>query len=711
MADASLTPFFAPTGVAVVGASDRPESVGYALLRNLLFGGADSDDRGRGFPGPVYAVNRKGDEILGQPVYPSLAAITGPLDLVLVAIPGRFVPDLIDECADAGAHHVIVISAGFAEVGPEGRALQDAMVARAAARGVRIMGPNCLGVMRPASRLNASFGAGAAPRGRIGLLSQSGALITGIVSYAARECFGLSAAVSLGAKADLDDQDVLDWLADDPETATIALYAESFTRPSAVLAALHRAAAKKPVVAIKGGASAAGARAASSHTGALAGSASAYHAAFAQAGVLYARDIGTFMNWARALATQPPAPGRRIAIVTNAGGPGVLSADAASRCGLTLATLSPDTLGALDAVLPTVWSHNNPVDVIGDATPERYRDALDILGRAPEVDGIVVIMTVQAMTAPLETARAIAAAHEEPSWHKPILASFLGLIGTDVGSFLDARGVPEFNTPEEAVSAMASLAQRGEQIRRQEPPPSATPRLPAPDLERVRDCVLRARAAGQQNLDLALATELLGHAGLRYNRSGTAVDDASAIALATEIGFPVVVKVVSADVLHKSDVGGVVLDVVDADGVAAACAAIRERVGRHVPGALIPGFTIEEQVKGTEIIVGMSRDPDFGPLMMVGMGGVFVEVYKDVAFGLVPMTRADARRMIDEIQAQALLDGARRRPVLDRGELVEVLMRLSALVEAIPDIAELDVNPLVITATGLIAIDARVILA
>jgi len=711
MPDASLTPFFAPTGVAVVGASSRPESVGHALLRNLLFGGAGSSERAAGFQGPVYAVNPKGGEILGHPVQTSLSEIDGPLDLVLIAVPGRFVPGLVDECADQGVRNVIVISAGFAEIGPEGKALQDAMLARAKARGVRIIGPNCLGIMRGIGGLNASFGAGAAPRGHIGLLSQSGALITGLVSYAERERFGLSTAVSLGAKADIDDEEIVEWLADDPETRVITLYAESFTRPRAVLDALTRASRTTPIVAIKGGASDAGAKAASSHTGALTGSNAAYRAAFAQAGVLYAGDIGELMNWSRALASQPVAPGPRIAIVTNAGGPGVLSADAASRHGLTLATLSETTLSALNEVLPSVWSHNNPVDVIGDATPERYRDALNILGRAPEVDGIVVIMTVQAMTAPLETAKAIADAHAEPSWTKPLLASFIGLAGTEVGTYLDERGVPETNLPEEAISAMGALARRGAWLAREEPPAMEIPRHPAPDLDRVRSALDRARSAGQVNLDLGLATEVLGAAGLRYNRSGTAANEDEAVALASDLGFPVVVKVISPDVLHKSDVGGVVLDVVGADGVRAACASIRERVARGVPGATITGFTIEEQVKGTEIIVGVSRDPDFGPLLMVGMGGIFVEVYKDVSFGLVPLTRADAHRMIGEIRAQPLLDGARGRPVLDRAELVEVLMRISSLVEACDDIAELDVNPLVLTRTGLVAIDARVILA
>ncbi len=704
-----LDAFFSPRGVAVVGASARPESVGHALLRNLLYGAVDSDDRAKGFQGAVYAVNRKGGEILGRPVYASLADIEGPLDLVLVAIPGRFVPGLIDECGAKGVRNVIVISAGFAEIGAEGKALQDDMLARARAHGVRLIGPNCLGVLRPAGRLNASFGAGAPRPGGIGLLSQSGALITGIISYAAVERLGLSAAVSLGAKADVEDQDIVDWLAADASTRAIAVYAESFTEPRAAWESLKAAAAVKPVVAIKGGASEAGAKAASSHTGALAGSAAAYAAAFAQAGVLQAPSIRDFMSWSHALANQPPARGDRVAIITNAGGPGVLSADAAAKHRLTLATLSEQTLAALNEVLPSVWSHGNPVDVIGDATPQRYRDALEIIGRAPEVDGVVVIMTVQAMTAPLQTARAIAEAAAADSWDKPITASFIGLVGSEVGGYLDERGIPELNTPEDAVSAMGALAARGRWLREREREVAPLSGLPAPDHSWARETLSEANKLGQTVLDLAHAREVLEAAGVRYNASGTATDEEEAVEVAEEIGYPVAIKLISPDVVHKSDVGGIALGVPDAAAVREACAGIRESVAAHQPGARITGFTIEEMVSGTEIIVGMSRDPAFGPLLMVGMGGIFVEVYKDVSFRLVPLDRREALRMIDEIAAQPLLDGARGRPTLNRAELAEVLLRISDLVEAFPEIAALDLNPLVITDRGLVAIDARVI--
>ncbi|MCB9727029.1 MAG: acetate--CoA ligase family protein [Deltaproteobacteria bacterium] len=710
MSDAHpLDPFFTPRSVAVIGASSRTSSVGYAVFRNLLFGSIAGTRREDGFPGPVHAVNPKGGELLGQPVHRDLASIGAPCDLIVVAIPPAFIPDLIDESARHGVRAAILITAGFSEMGAEGHALQEEVARRARAQGIRLVGPNCLGILRPASGLNASFAAAAPPAGGIGLLSQSGALITGIISLARQEQFGLSAAISLGDKADVADQEMLDFLAADDRTKAIALYVEAARSPRAFFEALRAAAAKKPVVAIKGGATAAGARAATSHTGSLAGSASAYAAAFAQAGVIQAQTVEELISWSRALALQPPAAGDRIAIITNAGGPGVLAADAAFRAGLRLAELSPATHAALDAVLPSVWSRQNPVDIIGDAGPERYAAALDILGAAPEVDGVVLIMTVQAMTDPGATAEAIARAHANPAWTMPIVCSFIGLIGTDLGRYLDERGVPELDTPEPAVRAMAALVARGRFERRTRTAPWDASALPAPDLERAARLVAEAQRAGQRNLDLARARDVLAAAGLRYNESGTAEDGDEAAALAERLGYPVVVKLISPDVLHKSDVGGVVLGVIDSDGVREACDRIRASVARHQPGAVITGFTVEQQVSGTEIIVGTSRDGDFGTLLMVGMGGVFVEVYKDVTFRLAPIVREDAQAMIEGIVAQPLLDGARGRPRLDRGELAEVLMRISDLVTAVPSIEELDVNPLVITERGLVAIDARVI--
>jgi acetyltransferase len=697
----SSTPFFEPKSVAIVGASARESSIGYAVLHHLIHDA---------YEGTIYPVNYKGGEILGRRVYKNVSEIDGDVDLMVVAIPPKYIPGLMAEAGAKGIKAGIIISAGFAELGEEGLALQNTMLEAARAHGIRLIGPNCLGVIRPSSKLNASFAASMPPAGPIGVLSQSGALITGIISYAERESFGLSCAISLGAKADVNDVEVIEWLAKDEQTKAIALYVEAFPEPQACVQALRDASKIKPIVALKGGATSAGAKAASSHTGSLAGSAAAYTAAFAQTGVLQATGIGEFMGWSRALAFQPPAQGNRLAIITNAGGPGVLSADEASRHGIELAELSEETLQALNGVLPRVWSHNNPVDIIGDATPERYRDALKILGSAPEVDGICVIMTVQSMTSPDETARAVTDAHADPSWTKPLTASFLGLVGTETGAVLDSQGIPEFNTPEIAISAMGALMKRGAWLRKEAPEAKHFPEMPAPDFARARTLLAEAKAAGQKNLDLARARDVLACAGLRYNKSGTAKDAAEAVTLAASMGYPVVVKVISPDVIHKSDVGGVVLNVVSADDVRAACGKIRSTIAERQPGARIDGFTVEEQISGTEVIVGMSRDPGFGPLIMVGMGGIFVEVYKDVAFRLVPVSRSDALEMIGEIKAQPLLDGARARPVLDRDELAEVVVRVSKLVQELPEIVELDLNPLVITAErGLVSIDGRVI--
>ncbi len=707
MKENSVDTFLNPASIAVVGASSRPSSVGYAVLRNLI---GTNDANNPGFTGKIYAVNPKGGEILGHPVHRSLADIKDPVEMITVSIPPRFIPDLMTEAGRLGVKAAVVISAGFAEMGEPGLALQEKMCKAAKAAGVRIIGPNCLGILRPHLGLNASFAASSPPKGPIGLLSQSGALITGVISYAQTERFGLSAAVSLGAKADVGDAEMIDALAADDSTSALAIYVEAFKQPRAVYQAMRRC--RKPIVALKGGATAAGAKAASSHTGSLAGSLGAYRAAFSQAGVILANSIGDFLAYARALAYQPPAPGRRLAIITNAGGPGVLSADAAGRHGVELATLAESTITALNQVLPAVWSHNNPIDVIGDATPERYRDALKIIGNADEVDGVVVIMTVQSMTDPVATARAIAEAAADPGWTKPLLSSFLGQIGTEAGSYLDARGIPEFDTPERAVAAMGALMQWGRQLNKTTAVNKPSRDLPRSNLNAVAKLLRTARERDQRNLDLDLARRVLAGAGIRYNKSATAKTAVTAAAVAESIGYPVVIKVVSPDVVHKSDVGGVVLNCGSASDVIEACNGIEQRIQASDASARIIGYTVEEQVSGTELIVGVSRDPGFGPMMMIGMGGIFVEVYKDVSFRLIPLERADAINMLGEIKAQPLLNGARGRPVLDREELAEVACRVAALVSSYPEIVELDINPMVITADhGLVAIDGRVIIS
>jgi acetyltransferase len=460
-----LESFFLPRAVAVIGASADPDKVGYAVLRNALYGSIGGPpERDRGFAGEVYAVNAKGGEILGQKAATKVADLPGGVDLAVIAIPAPLIPAAVEECGQKGIRAVVVITAGFSEVGPEGAALERQMLAAAQAHGVRIVGPNCLGVIAAERRLNVSFAYETPPAGSISLLSQSGAVCTALISYAFEEHIGYRHFVSMGDKCDVEDAEVLEWFADDGKTSCIALYIESLKQPRAFYEAARRATRKKPVVAIKVGRTAAGAKAASSHTGSIAGADAAYEAAFRQAGVQRARTLAGFIDMSRALASQPLPRGRRIAVLTNAGGPGVITADAMHDLGLEVVKLRPATIERLSAISPAAWSHGNPADIIGDAGPDRYREALRILNGADEVDGVVLLMTHQSMTQPIKIAEAVVDVLPELS--KPVTASFIGQGGEEAENYLEQRGIPEFDFPERAAEAMAALCTRGDIVHR-----------------------------------------------------------------------------------------------------------------------------------------------------------------------------------------------------------------------------------------------------
>ncbi|HEY3351782.1 MAG TPA: CoA-binding protein [Polyangia bacterium] len=460
-----LDSFFLPRAVAVVGASADPDKVGFAVLRNALYGSIEGPpERARGFDGEVYAVNAKGGEILGQKAVTRLSDLRAPVDLAVIAIPAPLIPAAVDECGRKGIRAVVVITAGFSEVGEAGAALEREMLAAAARHGVRLVGPNCLGVIAAEKRLNVSFAYETPPAGSISLLSQSGAVCTALISYAFEEHIGYRHFVSMGDKCDVEDAEILDYFASDGKTSCIALYIESLKQPRAFYEAARRATRKKPVVAIKVGRTAAGASAASSHTGSIAGADAAYEAAFRQAGVQRARTLAGFIDMTRALASQPLPRGRRIAVLTNAGGPGVITADTLHDLGLDIVTLRPATVERLSAISPPSWSHGNPADIIGDAGPDRYRDALRILNAADEVDGVVLLMTHQSMTRPLKIAEAVV--DVIPELRKPVTASFIGQGGEEAEDFLERRGVPEFDFPERAAEAMAALCQRADIVHR-----------------------------------------------------------------------------------------------------------------------------------------------------------------------------------------------------------------------------------------------------
>ena len=694
-----LQPFFRPRGVAVIGASRDEGKVGFSVLANLTK---------CGFAGAVYPINPKGGTILGLRCLPDVAAIEGPVDLAVIVVPPAAVAATVEACAARGIRAAVVISAGFKEVGGEGARLERELRARARAAGVRLIGPNCVGILNTSSRLNATFAAGMPPPGGIGFFSQSGALCTAILDWAIGNEVGLSKFISLGNKADLTEVDILDTLAGDPETRVILGYIEGVEEGARFLAAARRATAVKPVIMMKAGGTPGGARAASSHTGTLAGSDRAYDAAFRQAGILRARTMQDLFDLARAFALQPLPRGRRLGILTNAGGPGIIAADATERSGAVLAQLAPGTVARLRAALPPTAAVYNPVDVIGDAREDRYRAGLELLTNDPNVDGVLALSTPQAMTDMAGFAEVVADVAEKAG--KPTLAAFMGeaSLGGALAVFRRRR-IPSYPYPEQAVRAFEAMVERTAWLDRSPAPP----RIIAGDSERVRAALAGARAAGRNTLADAEARGVMEAYGFATPRSVLARDSYEAAQAAEAIGFPVVLKIASPDILHKTDVGGVRAGLRDAGQVALAFGQIVADARRFMPQAQIHGVIVQAMVVGArETILGMSRDPHFGPLLMFGLGGIYVEVLKDVAFRVAPIGPDDARDMIGEIRTAGLLKGARGEPAADMDAIVDGLLRLSQLVTDFPEIQELDINPLMVlpVGQGAVAIDARIAL-
>jgi acetyltransferase len=692
-----LQQFFRPRGIAVVGASREEGKVGFSVLDNLVKSG---------FAGGLYPVNPKTREILGLPCVPEVAAIAGPVDLAVIIVPPPAVAPAVEACAARGIHAAVVISAGFKEVGGEGPQLERDLRARARAAGVRLVGPNCLGILDTASRVNATFAAGMPPRGAIAFFSQSGALCTAILDWAMGNEVGFSKFISLGNKADLTEVEWLEALAEDPETRVILGYIEGVEDGARFLEAARRATAVKPVIMMKSGGTAAGARAASSHTGTLAGTDRAYEAAFRQAGILRARTSQSLFDLARAFATQPLPRGPRLGILTNAGGPGIIAADATERSRATMASLAPETVARLREALPPTAAVYNPVDVIGDAREDRYRAGLDLLAADPNVDGVLALSTPQAMTDMAGFAEVVADVAEKAD--KPVLAAFMGeahLAGAL--KIFRSRGVPSYPFPEQAVRAFEAMADRAAFLARTATPPRAF----AVDAERARAALAAARAAGRATLADAEARGVMEAYGFATPQSVLARDSYEAAQAADAMGYPVVLKIASPDILHKTDVGGVRAGLRDAGQVALAFGQIVANARRFMPQAQIHGVLVQAMVTGArEVILGLSRDPHFGPLLMFGLGGIYVEVLKDVAFRIAPIGPDDAREMIGEIRTAGLLKGARGEPPADVDAIVDGLLRLSQLVTDFPEIHELDINPLMVrpAGQGAVAIDARI---
>ncbi len=699
----TLDKIFKPQRIALVGVSPNPKSVSGRILANLV---------GGGFRGVVYPVSPSVEAVMGIPCFPSVASLPKTPDLGVICAAAAQVPDLVGECGQAGVRGLIIVSAGFRETGPAGLALEQAILAEARRfEGMRILGPNCLGVISPGLPLNASF-AGAMPRaGHVAFVSQSGALCTSVLDWAAEEKLGFSHFISTGNMLDVDFGDLIDYLGEDEATKSILLYIESISDARKFMTAARAFARMKPIVAYKAGRFPESAAAAASHTGALAGEDAVYDAAFQRMGLARVFNIGEIFDVAD-LVGRPKVPkGPRLAVLTNAGGPGVMATDALVAAGGALARLSEATLAALDAALPPQWSHRNPVDVLGDAKSKLVAKAAQIVLQDPGVDALLVIVTPQAMTNPTAVAKEVAA--QAAATPKPVLTAWLGGAAMREGTgLLNEAGIPTYPTPEQAVKAFMTLVSYARNLETLYETPKDIP-VDVP----VNRGVLRGRFAGllagtEGALSESLSKELLAAYGIPVTSPVPAATADEAVRAAAAAGYPVVLKVLSPDITHKTDVGGVALDLGDGAAVRAAFGAMMETVARRAPAARLEGVTVQKMVRagdGLEMILGIKKDPTFGTVVMAGMGGTAAEIYGDRAIGFPPLNERLARRLIDQLRMRPLLYGYRGRPAAAVDKLVEVLVRLSYLAADFPEIAELDVNPLLVTAEGVVALDARVL--
>lgn len=698
----SLSKFFSPRSVAVIGASADPHKLGHAVLDNLVHGGFYGSGR------KVYPINPKSESILGQTAFPSVEAVPDPIDLAVIVVPYLRVLEALQTCVRKRIPAVVIITAGFREAGLAGLEREQEVLDLARQNGIRLIGPNCLGVIDTNTPLNASFSAGTPPSGPMAFMSQSGALGTAILDWAQAGRLGLSKFVSLGNKADVSEIDLLHAWGEDHTSRVILCYIEGVADGQAFIDVARRTSKKKPIVAIKSGVTQGGARAVSSHTGSLAGSEQAYQAAFRQAGIVRADTLEDLFDYAIGFGYLPPLRGDRIAIVTNAGGPGILATDALERAGLSLARFTPEILAALKQGLPEAASASNPVDVLGDARSDRYRFALEQVMADPNVDALMVILTPQAMTEIVATAQAVIDVAAEAAI--PVIACFMGESRlAPAAAMFKAQRVPNFPFPERAalvLKAMSTYRQFAAEA--------------LPDFERfaidraaIRQVFDRVLAEGRVAIGDAEARDILTACGLTIPPSELAETPEQAAEIAARIGFPVVLKVASPDILHKTDVGGVKVGIDTASDVRDAFDLITYRAQRYLPEARLWGCLVQKMAPpGIEVLLGMNRDPQFGPLVTFGLGGIYVETLKDVAFRVAPFSRREAAQMLAEIRARAMLDGVRGKPPADKPALVDALLRISQLVAEFPEISELDINPFIVyeAGNGGIAIDMRLVL-
>ncbi|MEO8719177.1 MAG: acetate--CoA ligase family protein, partial [Burkholderiales bacterium] len=698
-----LTPLFEPASVAVIGATERAGAVGAVLIRNMLEAK---------YRGALFGVNPKHNSVQGVPCFNAIGKVPARVDLAVIATPAASVPEIIEQCGRSGVRAAVVISAGFSEIGPAGAKLERALLENARRHRLRLVGPNCLGLMRPALGLNATFARGAALPGSLGLVAQSGAVCTAMLDWARPNGIGFSSVVSLGGSTDVDFGEIIDYLIEDPATEHILLYIEGVRSARRFVSALRAAARVKPVILQKVGRHPEGSRAAVSHTGAIVGLDDVFDAVVKRAGVVRVNTIGQMVAAAQALAAHVRPQGDRLAVVTNGGGPGVMAADRAADLGIPLAQLAPATFAALKPVLPANWSHGNPLDLIGDADAARYRAAL-AAGLADDgVDGLLAILTPQAMTEPDAAAQAVIEAAQGSS--KPVLACWMGEEQTAAARRRLAQArIPVFRTPDPAVEMFGHLSSfyRNQRALLQTPGPVTAP--DAPDLATARAIVDAALAAQRSVLSEMESKALLAAFAIPIANTVLTRSAHEAMLVAGEIGFPVAMKVDAPEITHKSDVNGVRLNVANAQAVQSAWQDIVAEAARLRPGARVNGVTVEPMVRrahGRELMIGVIRDPVFGPAIVFGTGGTAVEVHRDRAVALPPLNRFLIADMIRGTRVAQLLGPFRRMPPVDREALERILLKVSEMVCELPELAELDINPLIADDAGAIAVDARAVL-
>jgi acetyltransferase len=701
----NLDKIFDPRSVAIIGASDEEGTVGYALMKNFME---------LGFEGKIYPVNLRKTEILGLKAYQTIEQIPEPVDLAVIATPAKTVPEIVEKCGKAGIKGIVIISAGFKEIGAEGKALEDRILEIKRKYDLRIIGPNCLGVIRPSIKLNATFINRMPKSGNIAFISQSGALGSAILDLAIHENIGFSNFVSIGSMIDVDFGDLIDYFGTDPKTRSILMYIEGLTDARKFMSAARHFARTKPIIVVKAGKYSESAKAAASHTGSLTGEDMIYDAAFKRAGIVRVDEIGDLFNAAEVLGLQPLPKGPNLAIITNAGGPGVMATDALIARGGKLAKLSQKTMETLNNFLPHYWSRGNPIDILGDAKADRYRAVVEACLNDENVDGILIIYTAQAVAEPVEIARSIVELTKSRVYqNKTILTSFMGFGAVEeANSIFNQNSIPTYSTPEQAIKTYLYMVQYKRNIELIYETPEELPVDVVPPKHPITVIMRNAAMENRELLNEAEAKKLLEYYEFPVVKTAVAQTADEAVGLASLIGYPVVLKILSPQIIHKTEAGGVALDITNEAEVRTAFECIIQKAKQYDPNAEILGATVQPMIKkrGYEVIIGAKTDPLFGPVILFGMGGVGVELFKDFAIGLPPLNQTLVRRIMEETKVYQLLKGYRNVPPANIKLLEEIMVRFSQMLVDFPQLKEVDINPLFIEENEAFAFDARIVI-